>query len=174
MERYNTVASATSIVANYGNALAGKDKTDTLYKGVKVSQVVGDYHVFDMVDASTWRPKTQSLRSFFLKMKYEEITQSLLNLCAELTAYACNFALLGDEEVIANLLITRRELFKVVSSLTEDKLLNSMFKSAFRQDINKLKKAYYKSCRKTHRQRIEEYIPQLFAFDVKQNAIVKL
>lgn len=118
--------------------------------------------------------KVDSLKSFLLKMREESRVQQLLDLMVAVATKESGFnAGLRFNEVRNNFISLRRYILNL-TEVKEDKLLAALFKRAFKEDLTSSCKAYYKLCKKTHQEYVNELLESLFVFDVRTNSNILL
>lgn len=118
--------------------------------------------------------RVQTLDTYLLKVEEELKVQKLLDLMAAIAAKEADFnANLKFNQVRNNLVELRRYILNL-NEVKEDKLLASLFKRAFKEDLTSSCKSYYKICKKTHQEYVNELLESLFVFDVRTNSSISL
>ena len=118
--------------------------------------------------------RVNTLETFLLKLREESRVQQLLDLMVAVAAKESGFnAGLRFNEVRNNLISLRRYILNL-PQVCENVLLASLFKRAFKEDLTSSCKSYYKICKKTHQEYVNELLESLFVFDVRTNSSISL
>ena len=122
----------------------------------------------------SFTPRVKTLESFIVRMALENLVQQKLDLIAALAAKESGFDDRLNFNEVRNRLIGLRKYVLNLPSLRENKLLSAFFKKAFKEELNSSCKAYYRLCKKSQQEHVNELLNELFVFDVRTNSIQPL
>ena len=134
-------------------------------------EVYGDY-CWVAIEVIT--PKVKSLESFVVRMATEKMVQDKLDLMAAIAAKESGFDDRIEFRDVRRRIISLRSYILNLPCMRENKFLSAFFKKAFKEELTSSCKAYYRLCKKSHQQQVNELLNELFVFDVRTNSILPL